>query len=250
MTCDILDDSWDASITHRVKYEDLDGEPLDEWDAYTSEEEALQAYRAAIADPGPDLGGVFVTELTDYDEIVIAAHSFPQSANYRAMSTGTPVSARAALIITGLGGQHLAGFLPGADNKAAISQAVASQHGWSGSAGTWGQVARKGIGLWREVKDREPATAVLFVTWAEVLEVVARGCEGGRREAYEAAYRLFGEWARVSAWVPGETEQQRAEREATVDPTLYARAHDGIHEATAEIIVHGAEQAEEQLKMF
>ena len=34
-------------------------------------------------------------------------------------------------IIQGLSGQHLAGLLPGADNKAAIPQAVASQYGWS-----------------------------------------------------------------------------------------------------------------------
>jgi hypothetical protein len=95
-----------------------------------------------------------------------------------------------------------------------------------GSGWTHQQRRRFGGGLWPGLAQRNPAQAVEFVSWAKVLDVIARGCGGGRRQAYEAAYAIFGGWAELMQWIPGETEEQRREREATIDPTLYARAHD------------------------
>ena len=94
----------------------------------------------------------------------------------------------AALIIRGLSGQHLHDWLPGQDNRAAIAAAVTSRHEWSGSG--YARVTGDGIGEWPTVASSYAARrsdAVLFVTWAEVLEVVERGCADGHRERYEAA---------------------------------------------------------------
>jgi hypothetical protein len=113
-------------------------------------------------------------------------------------------TAAADLIVRGLNGQHLHGFLPGNDNKAAISRAVASKHGWSGPGSGWSQVGPDGIGEWpylggtsaRVVRRRRDA--VLFVTWQEVLDVIARGCSDGYRARYEAAHAAWG--AACAAW--------------------------------------------------
>ena len=156
----------------------------------------------------------------------------------------------AALILRGLGGEHLSGFLPGNDNSAAISHAVASQHQWSVQGGTRGRVTARGIGVWPTLGLRSPAEAVAFVPWPDVLDIVAGGCEGGRRTAYEAAYAVFHEWAEVAQWRPGETSEQLAQRVAAIDPTLYARAHDGIRDTTAAIIRHGCELADVQQTLF
>jgi hypothetical protein len=169
----------------------------------------------------------------------------------RAAPRPATAESAAALIIKGLGGQHLAGFLPGADNRAAISHAVTSQHGWSERDGTWGQVVPEGIGRWPGVSHRgPPAEAVEFVSWSEVLDIVSSGCADGRRQAYEAAYAAFGEWADATAWVPGEGTEARRIREAEIDPALYSRAHDGIHETTAEIIRHGCRALIVQQTLF
>jgi hypothetical protein len=68
--------NWDAPITHRVKYEDHDDEPFGDHDAFTSAREAFRHYRAVIAEPDPELGSVYVTELDDHDEHIIASHRF------------------------------------------------------------------------------------------------------------------------------------------------------------------------------
>jgi hypothetical protein len=60
---------------------------------------------------------------------------------------------------------------------------------------------------------------------------------------------LFGEWAEVTQRVAGETEKQRVEHEAAIDPTLFWPTHDGIHAATMAIVTSGAAQLEEQLTL-
>jgi hypothetical protein len=171
----------------------------------------------------------------------------------------TPVE-RAALIKQGLNGQHIHGFLPGNDHKAAISQASSSYTGWGGGGQGWGQVSRKGIGSFRDVADMtDPSKAIHLVTWTEVLEVVERGCSDGRREAYEAAYREFNAWVDrqprfdanrysrdangrlVSSKTPAELEAERAD---------YARVHDAIRSTTEAIIDAGCERELVQEALF
>lgn len=147
---------------------------------------------------------------------------------------------RARLIIRGLGGQHLWGFLPGRDNKEAVSAAVSSKRGW-GVGPIHGQVGRDGIGEWPNSvawRAAKPGNATLFVTWAELLEVVARGCADSYREQYEAAY---------AAWC------------AEIGPTDWsvprcgypsAEATRRLHEATAALIRHGCQCAVVQEALF
>jgi hypothetical protein len=151
------------------------------------------------------------------------------------------VPARAHLILHGLGGSHLHGWLPGNDSKTAMSLARSRMSGGSDGAGHWWGVTRDGVGSWPQdaAVPRKRAEAVRFVTWAEVLDVAARGCGGGRREAYEAALEVFWAWARQEAWVPGESGAQKKQRQAGMDLISYSTAHDGIHEATEAIIVAG-----------
>jgi hypothetical protein len=142
----------------------------------------------------------------------------------------------ATLIIQGLSGQHLHGFLPGSDNKGAISHAVSSKHGWSGPGSGWGQVGPDGIGVWpclagtstRVGKRRD---AALFVTWREVLAVIARGCTDGYRERYEAAYAAWGA-AVNEAWKDYKPGQSK--------PVPWVD-QGAINETKAALIRHGCE---------
>jgi hypothetical protein len=70
------DDDIDPPIRYAVKYEDADGEELCPHDAFSSANDAMAHYRELIDDPGPDLGGVYVTRLGDDDEHVIVGHTF------------------------------------------------------------------------------------------------------------------------------------------------------------------------------
>ncbi len=157
----------------------------------------------------------------------------------------------ADLIIRGLGSQHLAGFLPGHNNQAAISSARSGALGWTSPGGPYGNVTRDGIGIWDTAEHhslRKPARAVLFVTWDRVLLVVAAGCGEGRRDEYEAAYRAWAERCRWQDWRPDgrlpycstlDGERERLWQEACV-PGWYGRATGRLHEATAAIIRAGA----------
>lgn len=102
---------------------------------------------------------------------------------------------RAALIIKGLGGQHLAGFLPGADHKAAIARAVSGMAGWLGPGTPVGRVIREGIGEWphgtHATGQVRPADALVFVTWREVIAVVERGSDYPYLPRYCAAYEAW-----------------------------------------------------------
>jgi hypothetical protein len=145
------------------------------------------------------------------------------------------------LIIRGLGGQHLHGFLPGNDNKAAIAAAVASMLGWS-STGVYGNVTRRGIGEWAHYghhSERKSADAIVFVTWADVLEVVARGCADGHREAYEVARTAW--CAQIGGYHPARGQL------GGYPGTAATR---WLREATAALIRHGCQQTAAQGTLF
>jgi len=145
----------------------------------------------------------------------------------------------ADLIIRGLSGEHLNGWLPGNDNRAAISHVVSSKASWSGPGMGWGEVHRDGIGEWpsgTRYGDRRRSAAALFVPWAEVLAIIARGCPGGHRERYEAAFR---------AWGAGVAKVWEGYRPGTV-PFPETPDPGEIHRTTVALIRHGCEQLEVQ----
>jgi hypothetical protein len=146
---------------------------------------------------------------------------------------------KADLILHALSGEHLHGFLPGNDHKAAISQAASGYHGWGGS-GEWGQVTRKGIGLYPDLPShRDQKNARVFITWAEVFEIVAKGCSDGRRESYEAAYAAWGEHnERFPAWDP-ERRTRRTHEEIIESQADYHRVTTALHETTRSIVEAG-----------
>jgi hypothetical protein len=147
----------------------------------------------------------------------------------------------AKLIIRGLSGQHLYGFLPGNDNRGAISGSVRSKHGWSGPGMGWGQVTPDGIGEWPYLAGTSararPRDATLFVTWAEVLAVAGRGCADGYREWYEAAYAAWG--AAVS--------EARKDCKPGQSGGIPWVDQDAINETKAALIRHGCEEPEQVL---
>lgn len=156
---------------------------------------------------------------------------------------------KARMILRGLAAQHLQGWLPGNDHQAAISAVVAGAGGWSEDAG-WGQVVPTGVGIWPDHGTHERCDALTFVTWAQVLAVVARGCGDGRREAYEAAYTTFGRWVHRDRWMPGEDHATKAERYAAESGPSYTEAHRGIRATTAAIIEHGCQTEAVQEALF
>jgi hypothetical protein len=109
------------------------------------------------------------------------------------------------LIVRGLSGEHLHCWLPGNDNRAAISHLVSSRHSWNGPGIPWGSVVRYGIGEWagigalHEGGGHRRSSALQFITWAEVLAVIDLGCADGHRDRYEAAYRAWSTASR-EAW--------------------------------------------------
>ena len=151
--------------------------------------------------------------------------------------------ARARLIIRGLSGQHLHGFLPGNDNRGAIARAAGGARCWGGPGQGWGGVTRDGIGEWPRsagLRDRRPSVAVLFVRWAEVLEVIARGCEGGRRRRYETAWNAWNAGL-ARAWKDHKPGVHPSP--ATPDPSI-------MRLAEIALIRHGCEQPEVQGALF
>jgi hypothetical protein len=147
----------------------------------------------------------------------------------------------ADLITRAMGGEHLRGFLPGQDRRAAIARVVASKPHWSGP-GYWCAATRDGIGDWGDagfdvrLKERR-ADALAFATWDEVLAVIERGCAGGHRAAYEAAY---------DAWCAGVREAWAGRKPGDSYPSPAAPSPAAIHSATEDLIRHGCEQLEVQ----
>jgi hypothetical protein len=151
---------------------------------------------------------------------------------------------KAELILRGLSGQHLHDFLPGNDHKAAISHVASGHGGWGGGGSPyWGQVTRKGVGYYPNLTDaRNEKNAVMFVSWREVIEVVAKGCSGGRREAYEAAYDAWNHHHdRYPYWEPGNygRTRKRTEEEAEAEFEDYCRVTDAIRKTTRDIVEAG-----------
>jgi hypothetical protein len=148
----------------------------------------------------------------------------------------------ADLIIQSLGGQHLYGFLPGHNRPAAISRLVASKHECCGP-GFACAVTRDGIGEWATIDAARSGcrgTALTFVTWAEALAMIERGCADGHRERCEAAYRAWRDGVRQAhnGWLPG------ADWFPAIPPT------DAIHATTAALIRHGADLTTVQDTLF
>jgi hypothetical protein len=106
---------------------------------------------------------------------------------------------QAALLWRGLSGHHIAGLLPGRDPQPAIHAIVCGHGGWTGpEAGPWGQVGRRGIGLYADLRDAwDERNPLVMVRWTEVVAVLAAGCGDGRRAAYAAALDRFGAWVRA-----------------------------------------------------
>lgn len=148
----------------------------------------------------------------------------------------------ADLIIQSLGGQHLYGLLPGNDRQAAISRLVASKHEWCGP-GYACAVTQDGIGEWATIdaaRGHRRGTALTFVTWADALAIIERGCAGGHRERYETAYRAWCDGVREAhaGWRPG------ADWFPATPPT------GAIHATTAALIRHGADLTTVQDTLF
>ncbi len=98
---------------------------------------------------------------------------------------------RIRLITGALAGQPLSRFMPGADNHAAIRAVVATWKSWTSDLG-YAEVRPKGAGLWPEILgDHTPGNAAVFLTWSQILEIIARGCTDDRCKAYEAARQAF-----------------------------------------------------------
>ena len=100
---------------------------------------------------------------------------------------------KARLILRALSGNHLYGFLPGNDHKNAISHAVGTHHEWSGPE-ECGRVTKRGIETFDSLDVMYGGQLVRsgwLILWSDVLDVVARGCTDGRREAYETAFAAW-----------------------------------------------------------
>lgn len=61
---------------HRLMFEDVNLEPIDDYDVFDSEGAALNAFDEAVAHPTPDLGSVYLVERRDQGDVVIAGHYF------------------------------------------------------------------------------------------------------------------------------------------------------------------------------
>ena len=90
---------------------------------------------------------------------------------------------RTRLILRAIDGGHLRDFLPGADTKNAVLAAFYCERHWydGGLApgGVHGYLTRHGAGEWpieQHPQLHTPASALLYLTWEEILATIARGC--------------------------------------------------------------------------
>jgi hypothetical protein len=102
---------------------------------------------------------------------------------------------KAKIILRPLSGGHLSNWLPGNDHKAAIAHGVGIHHEWMGGD-QCGRVTTKGIEIFPSLDAMFARTPSDVIRWREVIEIVAVGCGEGRREAYEAAFARWNNWAR------------------------------------------------------
>jgi hypothetical protein len=71
---DFEDPAW--GDIYRLKYEDRELEPIEDYDVIHSREEALDALEQLAVDPDPSLGSAYVTEDDGEEERIIAGRYF------------------------------------------------------------------------------------------------------------------------------------------------------------------------------
>ena len=153
---------------------------------------------------------------------------------------------KARIILRALSGNHLHGFLPGEDHKRAISSAVTTHHEWAGG-GEHGRVTKRGIEMFDSLDAMFGGSPVLVIPWRDVLDVVAKGCTDGRREAHEAAFEAWGEHHRRFEFRYWDLDackrrRNRTEEEIQAEHDDFARVSDGIHSTMAAIVNAGCER--------
>lgn len=100
-------------------------------------------------------------------------------------------------------GSGLQGLMPGQNNQAAI-QARGSNAAWHGSDGS-GTVTKAGIAWWAPGRSHNTDKPDLTIPWRDVISVIERGCTGGNRERYEAAWSAWAEHSSAplpEPWTP------------------------------------------------
>ena len=108
-------------------------------------------------------------------------------------------------IIAGAVTNCIGDLFPGADNARGIKQ-LKKSHTKIFSEGHCRRAVSAGIGIWHDADvflDDGPPSEV--IPWKEIIDVVQRGCTGGRRERYEAAHEAFCEQANKELpepWIP------------------------------------------------
>lgn len=136
---------------------------------------------------------------------------------------------KAEIIKTALSGYPIYDLLPGERNTAAIrkiaSTRYAGERGWMDFQGI--HDSRKG-----------------FVSWDDLLGVIAQGCGEGRRAAYERAYDEWCAWTESNDG-PYLSAADRAERLSWLERVTKATS-----ETTAAIIDAGCERYVEPTPLF
>jgi len=61
---------------YRLMFEDVNLEPIDDYDVFDSEGAALNAFDEAVKYPTLGLGSVYLVECRDHGDVVIAGHYF------------------------------------------------------------------------------------------------------------------------------------------------------------------------------
>jgi hypothetical protein len=68
---------------YRLMFEDVNLEPIDDYDVFDSESTALNTFDDAAAHPTPGLGAVYLVERRDDGDVVIAGHYFIDPSDQR-----------------------------------------------------------------------------------------------------------------------------------------------------------------------
>ena len=140
---------------------------------------------------------------------------------------------KAGLIGKALSGEHLNGWLPGNDNKAARAHVVAGS-----ACGWWGRVGTRAV-----------YGAAGMVTWGEVIAIVARGCKvSGLRENYERAYAEWCAWAQAGGYLPATCDWPTEQQDDHY--SWSCQIGEALHSAEAAIIEAGCTPEYEQEALF
>jgi hypothetical protein len=155
---------------------------------------------------------------------------------------------KAALILRALSGEHLHGWLPNEDHKAAISRAVGTHHEWTAPK-YCGRVTTKGIETYPSLDAMFVHNPSEVIPWREVIEIVAEGCGDGRRVAYETAFASWNQWAREDGYTI-KTAKRPSDEEIDGSYQRWSAVSDGIHATTAAIINAGCARQTLQPELF